>query len=223
MKPSQSYTERRLAMVREQIAARGVHDARVLDAMKKVPREEFVPNALREQAYADRPLPIGEGQTISQPFVVGSMTEALLLKGGEKVLEIGTGSGYAAAVLAEIAGEVHTIERIPALARRARETLQRLGYRHVHVIEGDGTLGHRGAGPYDAIVVTADGPRVPPALKSQLKTGGRLVMPMGEKQREQMLVRLTLSRDGGESLEKLYPVMFVPLIGAEGWPAAQAP
>ena len=221
MKPSDSFTKRRIAMVREQIAARGVRDAKVLEAMKKVPREEFVPEALREQAYDDRPLPIGEGQTISQPYVVGSMTEALRLTGGEKVLEIGTGSGYAAAVLAEIAAEVHTIERIPALAERARSTLQRLGYSHVHVIEGDGTLGYATAAPYDAIVVTADGPRVPPSLKNQLKPGGRLVMPMGEKHWEQMLVRLTVTRDGGETLEKLYPVMFVPLIGAEGWPSAK--
>ncbi len=221
MKPSDSFTKRRIAMVREQIAARGVHDARVLEAMKKVPREEFVPEALREEAYDDRPLPIGEGQTISQPYVVGSMTEALRLTGGEKVLEIGTGSGYAAAVLAEIAGEVHTIERIPALAQRAQANLRRLGYSHVHVIEGDGTLGYAAAAPYDAIVVTADGPRVPPSLKSQLKPGGRLVMPMGEKHWEQMLVRLTVTRDGGETLEKLYPVMFVPLIGAEGWPSSR--
>jgi protein-L-isoaspartate(D-aspartate) O-methyltransferase len=222
MKPSDSFTKRRIAMVREQIAARGVRDAKVLEAMKKVPREEFVPEALREEAYDDRPLPIGEGQTISQPYVVGSMTEALRLIGGEKVLEIGTGSGYAAAVLAEIAAEVHTIERIPALAERARSTLQRLGYRHVHVIEGDGTLGYAAAAPYDAIVVTADGPRVPPSLKNQLKPGGRLVMPMGEKHWEQMLVRLTVTRDGAETLEKLYPVMFVPLIGAEGWPSAKS-
>ncbi len=221
MKPSESFTNRRIAMVREQIAARGVRDARVLTAMKAVPREEFVPDALRAQAYDDRPLPIGEGQTISQPYVVASMTEALLLKGGEKVLEIGTGSGYAAAVLAEIAGEVHTVERIAPLAQRAGATLRRLGYNHVHVIEGDGTLGHAAAAPYDAIVVTADGPRVPPTLKSQLKPGGRLVMPMGESQWEQMLVRLTVLRDGSETLEKLYSVMFVPLIGAEGWPLAK--
>lgn len=218
MKPNEPYAKRRETMVRDHIAGGGVRDAKVLAAMRKVPREEFVPEDLRPAAYEDRPLPIGEGQTISQPFVVASMTEALQLKGGEKVLEIGTGSGYAAAVLSHIAGEVYTIERIPALVEQAKARLQRLGYASVHVVEGDGTLGHPPAAPYDAIVVTADGPQVPPALKAQLKPGGRLVMPLGDKY-QQMLIRLTVQADGSDTLENLYAVRFVPLIGAEGWSA----
>jgi protein-L-isoaspartate(D-aspartate) O-methyltransferase len=219
MKSIDPYMIRRNKMVVEQIAGRGVHDARVLDAMRSVPREAFVAEHLRDLAYADQPLPIGEGQTISQPYIVAAMTEALGLKGGEKVLEIGTGSGYAAAVLAQIAGEVHTIERIAQLAKQARATLRRLGYDRVHVIEGDGTIGWPGAAPYDAIVVTAEGPRIPPSLRAQLKAGGRLVMPLNENEREQFLVRLTAA-DGGR-LEKLYPVRFVPLIGREGWSLAE--
>lgn len=215
------YTARRKLMVVEQIAARGVHDARVLDAMRTVAREEFVPEHLRDLTYSDRPLPIGEGQTISQPYIVAAMTEALALQGGENVLEIGTGSGYAAAVLAHIARAVHTIERIPALVQQARATLRRLGYDNVHVIEGDGTVGWPGAAPYDAIVVTAEGPRVPPTLRAQLKPGGRLVMPLSESEREQVLVRVTRSAANGDTTEKLYPVRFVPLIGIEGWSPAE--
>ena len=222
MKSINPYVVRRDNMVLEQIADRGVHDARVLEAMRRVPREAFVPQHLRDLAYADRPLPIGEGQTISQPYIVAAMTEALGLKGGEKVLEIGTGSGYAAAVLAHVAGEVHTIERIARLANQARATLGRLGYDKVHVIEGDGTIGWSSAAPYDAIVVTAEGPRIPPSLRSQLKTGGRLVMPLTDDEREQFLVRLTA--EAGGRVEKLYPVRFVPLIGSEGWsPAERSP
>jgi len=223
MKLVNPYTARRKQMVLEQIAARGVHDARVLDAMRKVAREEFVPEHLRDLAYADLPLPIGEGQTISQPYIVAAMAEALGLQGGENVLEIGTGSGYAAAVLAHIARDVHTIERIPALVQQARVTLRRLGYDTVDVIEGDGTVGWPGAAPYDAIVVTAEGPRVPPTLRAQLKPGGRLVMPVSEGELDQVLVRVTRSADGDKS-EKLYPVRFVPLIGLEGWsPAERSP
>lgn len=219
MKSVNPYMIRRNNMVLEQIADRGVHDARVLDAMRRVPREAFVPERLRDLAYADRPLPIGEGQTISQPYIVAAMTEALGLQGGEKVLEIGTGSGYAAAILSQIAGEVHTIERIAQLAKQARATLRCLGYDRVHVIEGDGTIGWLAAAPYDAIVVTAEGPRIPPSLRAQLKAGGRLVMPLNDNEREQFLVRLTAA-DGGR-LEKLYPVQFVPLIGSEGWSLAE--
>lgn len=204
-------------MVRDQISARGIHDARVLEAMGKVAREEFVPAHLRDAAYYDEPLPIGEGQTISQPYIVAFMAEALRLQGAEKVLEIGTGSGYAAAVLSLAAGEVHTIERIPALALRARQTMQRLGYRTVHVIEGDGSLGWPAGAPYDAIVASAEGPRIPPALLAQLKPGGRLVMPIHDQESGQSLVRLTRAKDGADVTEKLLPVRFVPLIGAEGW------
>jgi protein-L-isoaspartate(D-aspartate) O-methyltransferase len=209
-------------MVREQIAARGVRDRAVLDAMRSVPREAFLPPKLAEFAYADTPLPIERGQTISQPYIVAVMAEALRLTPADRVLEIGTGSGYAAAVLAHVAGEVHTIERIARLANQARATLRRLGYDKVHVIEGDGTIGWSSAAPYDAIIVTAEGPRIPPSLRSQLKTGGRLVMPLTDDEREQFLVRLTA--EAGGRLEKLCPVRFVPLIGSEGWsPAERSP
>lgn len=221
MEQADSYIAQRNEMVLDQIAGRGVSDVRVLDAMRAVAREEFVPEELREFAYTDRPLPIGEGQTISQPYIVAAMTEALLLQGGEKVLEIGTGSGYAAAVLAHIAGEVYTIERIPALASRARTTLERLNYRTVHVVEGDGTLGWRGAAPYDAIVVTAEGPCVPPSLRAQLKPGGRLVMPLAHSSFDQSLIRMTRGNNGEDRMEDLQPVRFVPLIGAEGWSETQ--
>jgi protein-L-isoaspartate(D-aspartate) O-methyltransferase len=204
-------------MVLEQIASRGVHDKRVLQAMGNVAREEFVPQLLRDAAYYDQPLPIGEGQTISQPYIVAAMAEALRLTGREKVLEIGTGSGYGAAVLARLASEVHTIERIPALAVRARETLQRLGYRTVHVIEGDGSVGWTAAAPYDAIVATAEAPHIPPSLRAQLKPGGRLVMPVCNREFGQTLIRLTRASEGADAIEKLQPVRFVPLIGAEGW------
>ena len=158
--------EARRMMVAHQIQERGVRSPAVARAMREVPREEFMGEDMREFAYADSPLPIGEGQTISQPYIVAYMTEALDLEGGERVLEVGTGSGYAAAVLARIAGEVYTIERHPALARSARATLARLGYGNVHVLEGDGTLGWPAASPYDAIVVAAGGNEVPPALRS---------------------------------------------------------
>jgi protein-L-isoaspartate(D-aspartate) O-methyltransferase len=176
-----------------------------------------VPGSLKDSSYEDGPLPIGEGQTISQPFIVAFMTEALQLRGGERVLEIGTGSGYGAAVLAEIAAHVVSIERIAALAERARATLQRLGYRNVEVVVGDGTLGWPAAAPYDGIVVTAGGPFVPPSLRSQLRTGGRLVMPVGADPYGQTLVRLTRRVDGEDQREDLSPVAFVPLIGAEGF------
>lgn len=221
MKSINPYIERRNRMIRDQIAGRGVHDAKVLAAMQKVAREAFVPEDLREAAYEDTPLPIGEDQTISQPYLVAAMTEALGLRGGENVLEIGTGSGYAAAVLAHIAGLVHSIERIPELAERARATLERLGYRTVRVIEADGSLGWALAAPYDAIVVTAEGPRLPPSLRAQLKPGGRLIMPVSENRGKQVLVRLTRLSDDGETVEKLLPVHFVPLIGAEGWSLAE--
>ncbi len=174
------HKSKRDEMVEQQIAARGVQDRKVLRAMRRVPRHEFVPEAYRDAAYEDGPLPIGEDQTISQPFIVAYMTEAAQLVGGERVLEIGTGSGYGAAVLAEIASHVVTIECIEVLATRARATLERLGYRNVEVRVGDGTLGWADGAPYDAILVTAGGPFVPPSLRAQLAPGGRLVMPVGE-------------------------------------------
>jgi protein-L-isoaspartate(D-aspartate) O-methyltransferase len=218
LRMSDPFTAQRDDMVDHQIAAMGTSDAKVLAAMRKVPRHAFVPDWLKDSAYNDGPLPIGEGQTISQPYVVAHMTEALQLRGGERVLEIGTGSGYAAAVLAEIAAEVFTVERLPLLAAPARATLERLGYRNVQVIDGDGTLGWPAAAPYDAIVVAAGGPFVPPTLRSQLKPGGRLVMPVGHGTYGQSLVRVTRSTTGGQDREEqLSLVSFVPLIGAEGW------
>jgi protein-L-isoaspartate(D-aspartate) O-methyltransferase len=195
----------------------GVRDLQVLAVLRKVPRHEFVPASVRDAAYDDGPLPIGEGQTISQPFIVATMTEAAQLRGGERVLEIGTGSGYGAAVLAEIAQHVVSIERIASLAERARATLARLGYRNVDVVVGDGTLGWPAAAPYDAILVTAGGPFVPPSLRAQLRPGGRLVMPVGRELYGQTLVRVTRGDDGKDREEELSLVSFVPLIGAEGF------
>ena len=217
MKSVNPYLEPRHRMVLEQISRRGVSDVRVLEAMDTVAREAFVPEPLRGQAYADEPLPIGEGQTISQPYIVATMAEALGLGGGESVLEIGTGSGYAAAVLAHLAREVHSMERIAGLARQARATLARLGYDRVHVIEGDGSIGWAEAAPYDAIVVAAAGPRIPDALRAQLKPGGRIVMPVRTAPEQEELVRLTRHLGGGAEIEDLGPVRFVPLIGREGF------
>jgi protein-L-isoaspartate(D-aspartate) O-methyltransferase len=210
-------SEARRQMVAHQIQERGVRSPAVARAMQEVPREEFMSEEMREFAYADSPLPIGEGQTISQPYIVAYMIEALGLKGGERVLEVGTGSGYAAAVLSRIAGEVYTIERNPALAQAAKGALERLGYHNVHVIVGDGTLGWPDAAPYDAIVVTAGGIEVPPALRSQLAVGGRLVIPLGPTPREQRLVRITRTGEDEFEEEDLLPVRFVPLIGEHGW------
>jgi protein-L-isoaspartate(D-aspartate) O-methyltransferase len=218
MKSINPYSAPREHMILEQLAARGVKDSRVLDAMRRVPREAFVPEHLRAVAYEDQPLPIGEGQTISQPYMVGAMTEALGLTGGENVMEIGTGSGYAAAVLAHIAGAVHTIERIPALARQARDTLRRLGYETVEVLEGDGSLGWPTAAPYDAIVVTAEGPCIPPSLRAQLRPGGRLVMPVEDASCGQALIRMVRAEIGKDRVDSIMPVRFVPLVGVEGWP-----
>jgi len=217
MVEADSCSSMRGEMVDQQIVARGVSDRTVLAAMRKVPRHEFVPEDLREAAYEDGPLSIGEGQTISQPFIVAFMTEAAQLEGGERVLEIGTGSGYGAAVLAEIATDVVSIECIEVLATRARATLARLGYRNVEVRVGDGTLGWPDGAPYDAILVTAGGPFVPPSLRAQLNLGGRLVMPVGEEHYGQTLVRVTRGVDGADREEDLGPVAFVPLIGAEGF------
>jgi protein-L-isoaspartate(D-aspartate) O-methyltransferase len=209
--------EARRWMVAHQILGRGVHSERVAWAMQQVPREAFIDEELREFAYADSPLPIGEGQTISQPYIVAYMLDALDLEGDEKVLEVGTGSGYAAAVLSLLAPEVYTIERNPELARRARDTLERLGYRNVHVIVGDGTLGWPEAAPYDAIVVAAGGKVVPPALREQLAEGGRLVIPVGPTPREQRLIRIVRTGPDRFEEEELLPVRFVPLIGEMGW------
>ena len=214
-----SFLSLRKEMVERDIAARGVRDELVLDAMRKVPREQFLPDNLREFAYEDSPLPIAGEQTISQPYIVAFMAEALMLKGGEKVLEIGAGSGYAAAVLSEIAANVYTVERLGPLAEKAAETLAELGYDNVHVLHGDGTRGWPDHAPYDAIVVAAGGPVVPESLKEQLKIGGRLVIPLGSDQRSQELVRVTRTSANEYRSEDIADVRFVPLIGEEGWTA----
>jgi protein-L-isoaspartate(D-aspartate) O-methyltransferase len=213
------FTTARRHMVEQQIVARGVRSTPVLEAMLKVPREAFMPKHLLEFAYDDAPLPIEQQQTISQPFIVAFMTEALALKGGETVLEIGAGSGYAAAVLAEIAGRVYTVERIESLAHGAQDRLKDLGYSNVEVLHGDGTRGWPEHAPYDAIIVAAGGPAIPQSLKEQLAVGGRLVIPVGRDQRSQELMRITrLSIDKYES-EDIADVRFVPLIGEQGWRA----
>ena len=210
-------------MVKNQIAARSIRSEAVLGALRKVPREAFLPERLREFAYEDSPLPIASGQTISQPYIVALMTDALDLAGGERVLEIGTGSGYAAAVLAEIAAEVYTVERLGELAEKAASTLTALGYRNVHVVHGDGTLGWAAAAPYDAIIVAAGGPEIPESLKHQLKVGGRLVIPVGRDPRAQELVRVTRTSNDEFKSEDLADVRFVPLVGKEGWAPTELP
>jgi protein-L-isoaspartate(D-aspartate) O-methyltransferase len=202
--------EARLQMVEDQIEARGVRDPRVLDAMRQVPRHELVPPFQRDLAYEDRPLPIGHGQTISQPYVVAAMTEALGLKGGERVLEIGTGSGYQAAVLSKLAKEIYSIEIVPELAQRARADLARLGYANVEVRQGDGWRGWPEKAPFDAIVVTAAPEEVPPDLIAQLAVGGRLVIPVGGREQQLMVVRKTPE---GVTREVLFGVRFVPMRG----------
>lgn len=210
-------------MVQTQVASRGVHDAAVLEAMREVPREAFLPPELGEFAYRDSPLPIECGQTISQPYIVALMTAALRLEPGDRVLEIGTGSGYAAAILSRVAKEVVTVERHDELAQVARERLRRLGYDNVAVQHADGTLGWSAAAPYDAIVVAAGGPTVPEALLDQLAVGGRLVIPVGEDRALQTLVRVTRHADGTLAREDLGDVRFVPLIGVQGWRAEEEP
>jgi protein-L-isoaspartate(D-aspartate) O-methyltransferase len=204
-------------MVRRHIAARGIHDPRILEAMRTVRREAFLPAELAEFAYEDAPLPIAEGQTISQPYIVALMTAALELRPDDRVLEVGTGSGYAAAILGRMAREVYTIERHGELADAAAARLRDLGFHNVHVLQGDGTLGWTAQAPYDAIVVTAGGPNIPDALVDQLAAGGRLVIPIGEDRSLQRLVRLTREPDGRLRREDLGDVRFVPLIGAQGW------
>ncbi len=210
------YQKARERMVETQIAARGIRDPRVLAAMRKVPRHLFVDEALRDQAYGDYPLPIGEGQTISQPYIVALMTEALELKGPEKVLEVGTGSGYQAAILAELARWVYSIERYPSLAHRAKRILEKLGYNNIIIKVGDGTKGWPEAAPFDAIIVTAAGPKIPEPLIEQLKDGGRLVMPVGDEW-SQYLIKVT--KKGDRLLkENLGAVRFVKLVGEYGFP-----
>jgi protein-L-isoaspartate(D-aspartate) O-methyltransferase len=203
-------------MVEMQLLYRGIIDEHVLDAMRTVPREAFMPYDMEDIAYADNALPIGEGQTISQPYMVAIMTELMGLKGEEKVLEIGTGSGYQAAILSLLAEKVITIERIPELAERATVLFKKLGYKNIDVIVGDGTLGYKKEAPYDAIIVTAAAPNAPKSLLDQLEPdGGRLIIPLGDRY-EQVLMKIT--RHGNNyNKESSVGCRFVPLIGKEGW------
>lgn len=200
----------RRRMVDQQVQERGVASQRVLEAMRRVPRHRFVPEAVRSQAYEDHPLPIGFEQTISQPYIVGFMTDALQVEPGHKVLEIGTGSGYQAAILAELAREVYTMEIIPALAERGRSILAELGYRNIHVRAGNGYLGWPDAAPFDRIIVTAAPDAVPPALIAQLKVGGVMAIPVGKFDQELRILQRTAT--GMETLATL-PVRFVPMTG----------
>ncbi len=206
------FIEARERMVEHDLKGRDIKDPRVLEAMGRVPRQLFVEPSLRSQAYADHPLPIGEGQTISQPYIVALMTQILHLKPGERVLEIGTGSGYQAAVLAELTDQVYTIEIRESLANRAAQLLKQLGYDKVRVKYGDGYLGWEEAAPFDAILITAAASHIPPPLINQLKEGGRLVMPLGSTGHFQTLTLLT-KKNGKTEIQHLLGVAFVPLTG----------
>jgi protein-L-isoaspartate(D-aspartate) O-methyltransferase len=208
-------------MVEDQLAGRGIRDARVLEAMRAVPRHLFVPGEMRDLAYADAPRPIGQRQTISQPYIVALMTELLDLKGDEKVLEIGTGSGYQAAILGKLAKEVYSVERLPELAEKARKLLEALGYNNVHVVVADGTRGLPEHAPFDAIVVTAAAPQVPKPLLQQLADGGRLVLPVGS--RDGQILERWIRRGDQWSQERITPVAFVPLVGEHGWSSEERP
>lgn len=210
------YEHARHRMVEAHIARRGVRDERVLSALRRVPREAFVDEGFEELAYEDSPLPIGSGQTISQPFIVARMAEAAEIGKADRVLEIGTGSGYAAAVLAELASEVFTIERHRKLAERAGERLRASGYRNVSVKAGDGTKGWPANAPFDAILVAAASPSIPPALREQLEIGGHLIIPIGDRDGEQRLLRFSRVAATRFEEEDLGGVRFVPLIGEEG-------
>lgn len=204
-------------MVERQLVGRGIRDARVLDAMRRTPREAFVGEELRDRAYEDAALPIEEGQTVSQPYIVALMAEALAIEPRDRVLEIGVGSGFAAAVYAQLAAEVYGVERHASLVDSAHRRLARLGFDNVWLLAGDGTLGWAEHAPYDAISVAAGGPGVGEALLEELAVGGRLVMPVGSTRDEQQLVRVTKQPGGSLKREAFGTVRFVPLIGREGW------
>jgi len=211
-----SRREERDRMVATQLASRGIASPAVLNAMASVPRHRFVPVDCEHLAYEDRPLPIGLGQTISQPYMVACMTELLALAPADRVLEIGTGSGYQTAVLAELCAEVVTVERHPELQERAKVQLGRLGYDNIHYVTGDGTLGWPREAPYDAVLVTAGSPRIPSALLEQLGDGGRLVCPVGERTRQRLEL---VTRQGNTLIPEVYTeCIFVPLMGQDGWP-----
>jgi protein-L-isoaspartate(D-aspartate) O-methyltransferase len=211
------FAELRERMVQRQIEGRGIFDPLILDAFREVPREEFVDEGQRKWAYDDHPLPIEAGQTISQPYIVALMIEAAQIRPGDKVLEVGAGSGYAAAVMSRIAREVVGIERQHDLVEVARERLHRLGYDNVRIVEGDGTRGCPDEAPFGAILAAASGSHVPQPLIDQLSSGGRLVMPVGEPGWVQELVKVTKRADGTTEQQNLGGVRFVPLIGKEGW------
>ena len=205
----------RMFMVQQQLRGRDVRDERVLAAMERVPREVFVPRELRSRAYDDEALPIGARQTISQPYMVARICEALALRGDERVLDVGTGSGYQAAVLADLAAEVHSIERIPELAQRARENLAAAGYDNVQVHIGDGTLGDREHAPFEAIAVAAAAPELPPSLYDQLRPNGRRVIPVGSRRGQDL--QLVVRSPEGPAVVSTVPCRFVPLVGEEGF------
>jgi len=210
---SSEFAKQRRLMVERQIAARGIRDPVVLEAMEYVPRHEFVPDELEKSAYADHPLPIGEGQTISQPYIVALMTESMAVGPGDRVLELGTGSGYQAAVLAAIVDTVYTIEYFPSLAAEAERTFQRLGFDNILVRAGDGWAGWPEHAPFDAAIVTFAAPKVPEAVVEQLKVGGRLCIPLGEAHGTQMLMLYTKRADGSLDPRSLCAVRFVPVLG----------
>jgi protein-L-isoaspartate(D-aspartate) O-methyltransferase len=218
MIPSDPYEREREAMVRHQIAKRGIMDRRVLAAMRRVPRHYFVPTSKQRRAYEDRPLEIGFGQTISQPYMVAKMTELLMLTPESRVLEVGTGSGYQAAILAELAAEVISVERHEELAEIARERLAALEYSNVTVVVGDGTVGWPERAPYGAIVVTAAAPAISESLRAQLAVGGRLVCPVGSRDLQQLKVVIRDSEDHFTEHDSIR-CMFVPLVGQDGWSA----
>lgn len=213
------FQRQRTRLIDDELRQLGIRNEAVLQAMRTVPREEFISDRLREFAYRNAPLPIGSGQTISQPLVVAHMAEALQLSPDDRVLEIGTGSGYAAAVISKLVKDVFTVERIPDLAETATARLRELGYDNVHVLQGDGTRGWPENAPFDAIVVAAGGPQIPPALLQQLRVGGRLVIPVGEEQESQRLIRVVRRGTDDFRREDLGCVRFVPLVGEAGWPA----
>jgi protein-L-isoaspartate(D-aspartate) O-methyltransferase len=215
--PEPSMEQQREEMVERQIAGRGIHDPRVLAAMRQVPREAFVARDQARFAYDDGPLPLLAGQTISQPYVVALMIQQLSIGAEDRVLEIGTGSGYAAAIISRMAADVYTVERIESLVDLSRQNLKALGYDNVLVHLGDGTLGWPEHAPYDAIIVAAGGPEVPQSLKEQLAIGGRLIIPVGSEQRAQRLIKVTRETAEQYTQETLSHVRFVPLIGKQGW------
>lgn len=214
-KRERDWAQERLRMVEGQLRGRGISDERVLQALGKVPRHHFVPRDCRESAYLDGPLPIGEGQTVSQPYMVGLMTQCLELRGDEKVLEIGTGSGYQSSILMELARELYTIERIPSLAERAKNKLLELGYDRFQMKVADGTEGWPEAAPFDGIIVTAGAPEIPDSLIDQLSEGGRLIIPVGSRLSQRLYK--CIKKEGKCIQEESTMCVFVPLIGEYGW------